>query len=223
MKRFLVSGFADFGIEVETGVANVELHGRNIVGTWLAAPKVIRSGASRPIAVELLNSLRGFDPGRLPDPRRLPEAALKFTKRFGPVSVPYRAGLAFSFTVDGWYLAVHQLRSAWAAVSYSSRKKAPIDIPLDIGECFRFANGGLTFRTHRLDTFVILEIASVLAPRLCVCANNRFDCKCPYFIASDKREKYCSESCARAGKRRANLDWWNKNRKGGEDGTQKAR
>src|ERR1017187_712454 len=58
MNRFLVSGFADFGIEVESGVSNAELQGMNITGTWLAAPKVIRTGASRPIAVELLNSLR---------------------------------------------------------------------------------------------------------------------------------------------------------------------
>lgn len=223
MKRFLVSGYADFGIEVETGVSNAELQGMNITGTWLSAPKVIRSGASRPIAVELLNSLRGFDPGPFPDPRRLPEAALKLTKKFGPLTIPYRAGLAFSFTVPGWWLAIHQLRNAWAAISHSSREKAAIDIPLDLGECFRFANGGLTFRTHRLDTFVVLEIASLLAPRLSFCANNRFDCRAPYFISSDKREKYCSESCARAGKRRANLDWWNKNRKGGEDGVKKTR
>jgi len=214
MKQFLVSGFADFGIEVETGVSNVELHGKNISGTWLATPKVIRSGASRPIAVELLNSIRGFDPGPFPGPGRLPEAALKITKKFGPLTIPYRAGSAFSFTVDGWLLTIHLLRNAWAAVSHSSQKKTPIDIPLDRGESFRFANGGLTFRTHRLDTFVVLEIASVLAPRLCLCANHSYDCGSPYFIASDKREKYCSESCAREAKRRANLVWWNKNRKG---------
>src|SRR5271170_4040720 len=135
MKRFLVSGFADFGIEVETGISNVELHGKNISGKWLATPKVIRNGASRPIAVELLNSLRGVEPGALP------EVALEFTKKFGPLTIPYRAASAFSFTVDGWWLAIHRLRYAWAAISHSSQKKAPVDIPLDRGECFRFANG----------------------------------------------------------------------------------
>lgn len=225
MKRFLVSGLSNFGIAVETGVSNVELQGDRIVGAWLATPRLIRSGASRPVSVELLNSLRvEVESGHLPDPRHLPEVALKFTKKFGPLTIPYRAGSAFSFTVAGWYRTVLELRNAWAAISHSGRAKAPIDIPTDQGESFRFANGGLTFRTRRLDTFIVFEIASVEAALLGFCANNRYDCRFPYFIASDKREKYCSESCARAGKRRANLDWWrNKYGKGGEDGTQKTR
>jgi hypothetical protein len=225
MKRFLVSGSANFGIEAETGVSNAELQGDSIAGTWLATPKVIHAGASRPIAVQLLNSLIGVELDRRP------EVALKFTKRFGPLAIPYRAGSSFSFPMFDWVAHVARLTEIWAWVARASREKVPADISLFSGEFVRFADGGVTLRTHRLGTFVALEIASVPHSLLCVCANHRYKgalfeyhgCKSPYFIASDGREKYCSESCARAGKRRANLDWWNKNRKGGEDGTQKAR
>ncbi len=242
MRYVLEQGSTKFGIEVETGAIDVSLKGDYISGTWLATPKVIRAGASRPVAVELLNSLQGVGSDRRP------EVALKFTKRFGPLTTSYSAGLPFRFSIHDWVVSVIRLQRAWATISHFSREKVPIDIPLDLGECFRFAKDGLTFRTHRLDTFVALEIASVPAPRLCVCANHRTleeaqaslakgkqslkqlrayfkknGCRTPYFIAGDGREKYCSERCAQAAQRRVKLEWWNKNRKGGEDGTQKTR
>lgn len=228
MNHFLGHEMANFEIAVETGVSNVELQDDcvvSIAGTWLPTPKVVRAGGSRPIAIQLLNSLIGVELARRP------EVALKFTKRFGPLAIPYSAGSPFSFPLFDWVAHVARLTEIWAWVAHANREKTPADIGLFSGEYVRFADGGFTLRTLRLGTFVALEIASVPAPRLRVCANHRYGgalfeyhgCKSPYFIASDGREKYCSESCARAGKRRANLDWWNKNRKGGEDGTQKTR
>ena len=225
MNHLLVNGLTNSGIAVETGVSNAELQGDCIVGTWLATPKVIRAGRSRPIAIQLLNSLIGVELDRRP------EVALKFTKRFGPLALPYSAGSPFSFPMFDWVAHVARLTEIWAWVARSAREKAPADISLISGEYVRFTDGGFTLRTPRLGTFVALEIASVPALRLRVCANHRYGgalfdyhgCRTPYFIASDGREKYCSEDCARAAKRRANLDWWNKNRKGGDDGTKKAR
>jgi hypothetical protein len=213
----------NFPIEVQTGVSNVELQSVDfqddyIAGTWLATPKVIRIGASRPVAVELLNSLEGVGSDRLP------EVALKFTKRYGPLEFPYRAGEPFRFLTHDWAVSVKQLQGLWAMVSNLSRK----GIPLSIGDGpfsarLRFVNGRITFVMDFLPAFVSVEMASVPAPRLCFCANRGLGCKSPYFIASDKREKYCSERCALAGKRRANLDWWNKNRKGKQNGAEKTR
>jgi hypothetical protein len=224
MRHYLESGWAKFGIAVETGVSNVEIQSVDfqddyITGRWLATPKVIRTGASRPVAVELLNSLEGVGSDRLP------EVALKFTKKYGPLEFPYRAGEPFRFLTHDWAVSVKQLQGIWAMVSNLSRKAAPLSIGngSNIGAYLRFANGRITFITRFFPAFVVLEMASVPAPLLCVCANRGKGCKSPYFIASDKRERYCSEHCAQAAQRRVKLDWWNKNRKGKQNGAEKTR
>ncbi len=208
MNRFLVRSWADFGIAVETGASGVELVGDHIAGTWLATPKVVRAGSSRPVSVELLNTVEcvGVD--------RFPEAAVKFTKKFGALTVPYSPGSPFQFSMQDWIVSLRQLQQVWTGVSRASRRTAPINVFVDRGEYFSFEADQLTFRTGSLETFVSLEIASVSAPRLCICANRLHGCKSPFFVADDTREKYCSEDCARAGKRRANLNWWNENRRG---------
>jgi hypothetical protein len=220
MKCTLDRGSTNFGIAVETGVSNVEIQSVDfqddcITGRWLATPKVIRAGASRPVAVELLNSLEGVGSDRLP------EVALKFTKRYGPLEFPYRAGEPFRFLTHDWDVSVKQLQGIWAMVSNLSRKAAPLSV--GNGAYLRFANGRITFITRFLPAFVVCEMGSVPAPLLCVCANRGKGCKSPYFIASDKRERYCSESCAQASQRRVKLEWWNKNRKGKQNGAEKTR
>jgi len=255
MKCTLDRGSTNFGIAVETGVSNVEIQSVDfqddyIAGRWLATPKVIRAGASRPVAVELLNSLEGAEPERLPKPAellnalegglpkvaelldslpgvgrgRLEKAALYFTRKYGPLEFPYRAGEPFRFSVRDWGVIVRQLQDMWAWISKCRRK----GIPLSIGDGpfstrLRFINGRITFVTDFLPAFVALEMASVPAPLLCVCTNRGKGCKSPYFIASDKREKYCSEDCAQAAQRRVKLEWWNKNRKGKQNGAEKTR
>jgi hypothetical protein len=245
-KNTLERGLTNFGIVVESGVSSAELQSVDserdfIVGRWLTVPKVIRAKASRPIAVELLNSLEGAEPERLPKPAELlsalegglpkvaelldslpgvgrgclEKAALDFTRKYGPLEFPYCAGEPFQFSVRDWGVSVRQLQDMWTWISKCSRK----GIPLSIGDGpfsarLRFINGRITFVTDFLPAFVALEMASVPAPLLCVCANRGKGCKSPYFIASDKREKYCSESCAQAAQRRVKLEWWNKNRRG---------
>jgi hypothetical protein len=36
------------------------------------------------------------------------------------------------------------------------------------------------------------------------------------FVGDDWRDRYCCETCAHEGKKRAKLDWWNKNRRSNE-------
>lgn len=222
----LGGGLENLRIEAETGTSDVELVGHHITGIWMPNPKIVRVGSPRPVAAELLN----LDQHATGQP--FERAALKFTKKFGPITIPCQPGLPFRFAAEGWLHSVARLMGAWEAISNARRRTIPINVPLAEGEYFNFAGGRLTFRTRLLYTFMALEIASVRSGLLRKCANvlNPLDgnprpdfCRTPYFVASDKREKYCSEACAKVGKRRANLRWWNENRKGGEDGTQKAR
>ena len=218
MKQYLEQVSSNFAIEVETGAANVLLTGDYISGKWLSAPTVVRIGSPRPVTIELLNATESVSVNRYP------EMALKFTKKFGALTSPYCSGLSFSFSIAEWRNRQAALRATWAFASHAGRHAIPISIPVDKGEHFGFNAGRLSFHTQRLDTFISLEIASVPAPRLCVCANRLRGCKSPFFIADDLRERYCSETCAQEGKRLAKLRWWNKNR-GKEQvcGTQKAR
>jgi hypothetical protein len=208
---------SNFGIEVECGASEVSLEGDSISGKWLSVPKVVRIGAPRPVAVELLNATESVSVDRFP------EAALKFTKEFGALTSPFRSGETFRFSVSDWIVKQKGLQTVWAMVSRASRNAVPVNVFADSREYFSFRAGRLTFRTQSLDTFVSLEIASVSPPRLCVCANRLQGCKAPFFIAGDLRERYCSETCAQEGKRLAKLRWWNENRKGKQRGAQKTR
>jgi hypothetical protein len=48
------------------------------------------------------------------------------------------------------------------------------------------------------------------AEHLGVCRN--LECPTPYFIASRKDQRYCSQECAWPAKREAKLKWWHENR-----------
>lgn len=213
----------NFGIEVETGVSGAELVGDQITGTWLPTPRVIRAGSAWPIAVGLLNMAR-FG-------ANYAELALKFTKKYGPLTVPCCPGSPFRFSIQEWKTGVGQLQQTWDRISTANRRALPINLVGYSGEYFSVTGEQITLRTRRLDTFATFEIARVPAPLLRVCANvrrletmQRSDfCRTPNFIASDKREKYCSEKCAQAAQRRVKLEWWNENRRGKQNGTQKAR
>jgi hypothetical protein len=149
---------------------------------------------------------------------------LKFTKKFGALTSPYCSGSSFQFSIAEWRSKQAALRATWAFVSRAGRHAIPNRIPVDKGAYFGFHAGRLSFHTQRLDTFISLEIASVPAHLLCVCANRPGGCKSPFFIADDLRERYCSETCAQEGQKLAKRRWW-KNNRGKEQvhGTQKAR
>ncbi len=223
VKRNLESIRSQFGIEVETGVSTVEQSGDQITGTWLSEPKIVSIGSLRPVAVQLLNMTMRSNPD--------PEIALRFTKKFGPLTTPYRPCSSFRFSTQDWIVEVSRLQETWVRVSHAIRNALPVNVVTGGGDYFNFDAKQLTFRTRTLGLFVTLEVASVPASLLRKCANwprlgeaPRLDfCRSPYFIAGDKREKYCSEACAQTAQRRSKLKWWNENRKGDNDGTEKAR
>jgi hypothetical protein len=49
------------------------------------------------------------------------------------------------------------------------------------------------------------------------------DCPAPYFFATKKGQKYCSEECAGPAQRAAKLKWWNENRAGQPEGGKHAK
>jgi hypothetical protein len=207
-----------FTIEVQTGTRDVALDGENITGAWVDKGAIHRIGEQpREIALHVLNPfLSGV---------RLTDAVLDFTKRYGPLTVPFRSAEPFRFSIKEWKMARHFLHVLWKAASNGLKRKWPISIPVDKsdGDHFSFDDGRLTFRTQSLSTFMALEIARTPVEKFRQCANFGYGCKAPYFFANDLRERYCSEACARESKKRAKLDWWNNNRKGTKHVAKKTR
>ena len=217
MNSSLEGNSNNLSIEVQTGTRDVVLDRNCIVGSWDAKGTIYRIGAGRAIALNVLNPFLSND--------RLADAALDFTRRFGPLTVPFCGAASFRFSIDEWKMARKYLHGVWKAASSGSRRKWPFNLPVDKsdGDHFSFDNGRLTFRTRSLSTFMALEVAAIPVENFRRCANFGYGCKSPYFFASDLRERYCSETCSHESKKRAKLKWWNENRRGGEDVAQKTR
>jgi hypothetical protein len=217
MKTGLERSSNNLRIEVQTGTRDVVLEGDYITGAWDAEGRIYRIGEGRALVLDVLNPFLGTN--------RLADAALDVTKKFGPLTIPFCRGESFGFSIDEWKMARKYLLGVWRAASSGLKRKWPFNLPIDKcdGDHFSFENGQLTFRTQNLSTFMALEIATIPVERFKRCANFGYSCRSPYFFASDLRERYCSETCAHESKKRAKLKWWNDNRKGREDGTQKAR
>lgn len=230
MGRYLDTISRKFGIEVESGVATASHSGDVVSGRWASSPRVWTPRSwPRSIAEELLNSIESVSVERFPD------VVVEFTKKYGVLTLPFKKGESFRFAISEWLSKRAELDATWRVVS-SLRGDGggrPIRIWMDKGERFEFSAGHLRFHTNNLDTYVNLEIAAVPPIRLRICQNrlsqvNRQvpavptiqllenqlnDCKAPYFIATDLRDRYCSKDCSSAAVREAKLRWWNENRR----------
>jgi hypothetical protein len=223
MKSVLERSFEKMAIVVETGTADVSSESGYIAGRWASEAVVHRIEAARrldkpyPLALYLLNATYG---------RSYEDAALYFTRKFGPLTIPFSSGASFGFSVSEWRAARQRLHIAWIEASSSGKSSATklsevkskqaLYLPLD-GDSFSFEKGRITFSTQRLLTYAAFEIASISAKRLKICANfgcPGYTCIAPFFFAVDLREKHCSETCANEARNRSKLNWWNKNRKG---------
>lgn len=218
MDKRLDGELGNLAIAVETGTRNVVRDSDHVSGIWIDEPVIWpKEGSSRAIALEVLNPFLGST--------RLADAAVDFTRRFGPLTLPFRRGESFRFSIDEWKRARQHLSVVWRAARGGSKPKWPFTVSVDgnEGDHFSFANGQILFRTRNLLTFMSLEIASVPAENFRTCANFGYGCKSPYFFSGDLRETHCSEACAVESRKRSKREWWNSNRKGVSDGTQKAR
>jgi hypothetical protein len=193
------------GIEIRTGTRNVVRKDYYITGEWASEPTVYRIDKGRPIALDLLNAPHV---GK----RSYTDSALDFTQKFGPLTIPFGRTASFRFSIAEWKAARRELHFAWKAASSSVKRGQPLNLPLD-GDHFSLYKGQITFRTHKLITYMALEIVTIPAKSLRMPANFEYGCKSPFFFASDLRERYCSQRCAHDAKKRVKLKWWNENRK----------
>jgi hypothetical protein len=217
VKSSLESISNNLRIEVQTGTKNVAFEGNYITGVWKTKGSIYRVGEGRAIALNVLNPFLASD--------RLVDEVLDFTKKYGPLTVPFYGAESFKFSINEWQIARKYLLGIWRGASSGEKRKWPFNLPLDKnnGDNFGFENGQLTFRTLSLSTFMALEISTVPVKRFRQCANFVYGCKSPYFFADDLRDRYCSEACAYESRKRTKLKWWNDHRKGGENGSQEAR
>lgn len=206
MNSGLESGLNNIGIEVQTGTKSAVPEGDYVAGKWDAEGEVYRIGEGRAIALEVLNPFLGE--------RSFANAVLEFTRKFGPLTIPFSRSESFRFSIREWKAARRELHFVWKASG--ARGNRAIKIPCDGSnlDYFNRGHGRLTFRTQTLSTYAALEIASIPAEHLRTCENQKFGCKSPFFFASDLRERYCSETCAHEAKKRIKLKWWNENRRG---------
>jgi hypothetical protein len=210
VKSYLDSISRRFGIAVESGTSSVSLKGSTVSGRWSKPPKVwTPRSASRSIAEELLNSTEAVSV------QEIPETVAAFTRKYGPLTLPCCPGNEFDFTLSQWLGKRAELDAVWRLVSSARTRSggAPVRAFVGNAEFFEFGVGGMTFHTSRLDTYISLEIAAVPNGRLRICPNRLDGCKCPYFIAVDLRNQYCSDRCASVAVRKTKLRWWNENRK----------
>ena len=205
MNNGLEHGLQNLGIEVRTGTRNVVLKDDYIIGEWASEATVYRIDKGRPIALDLLNHPHIGKCG-------YPDAALAFTQKFGPLTIPFGRAASFRFSIAEWKAVRRELHFAWKAASSAVKRGQPLNLPLD-GDHFSLYKGQIRFRTQKLITYMALEIATIPAKNLRMCANFGYGCKSPFFFASDLREKYCSQSCAHEAKKRVKLKWWNENRR----------
>jgi hypothetical protein len=212
----LDSSSVNLAIEVQTGTRIAELKGVHITGEWDAKGTIRRFGEGRAIALDVLNPFIDGTP--------LAQAILGFTRKFGPLTVPFCPGATFRFSVAEWKRARQFLHFVWKNAS-SGLKRSPLTVPVDNakGDQFRFRDGLPTFRTQSLSTYMAFEIAAVPTDRFKRCANFGYGCRAPYFFASDLRERYCSETCFHESNKRKKREWWDENRGRGKNGTQKTR
>ena len=217
MNNSLERSLTNLVVEVRTGTRNVSLDGEHISGDWDNKGRSHRIGAGRPMALNVLNPFLSRND--------LVNAVLDFTQRYGPLTIPFSAATSFRFSVADWNMARKRICVLWKAASSGTKRRWPLSIPLDQsdGDHFSFEDGQLTFRTQSLHTYMALEIARIPMKGFRRCTNFSYGCKSPYFFSDDFREKYCSEACSHEAKKRAKLDWWNREKRGKKNVTHKAR
>ena len=197
----------NIGIEVQTGIKSAVQEGEYVAGTWNAEGEMYRIGEGRAIALDVLNPFLRE--------RSFANAVLEFTRKFGPLTIPFSRGESFRFSIREWKTARRALHFVWKAAASGRRSNRAVKIPCESNlDYFNRSQGRLTFRTQTLSTYAALEIASIPAELLRTCENQKFGCKSPFFFASDLRERYCSATCAHEAKKRIKLKWWNENRRG---------
>jgi hypothetical protein len=143
-----------------------------------------------------------------------PQSILRFTKRFGPLQRLQRGQKEFSLSLQDWRKHQEWLRGQWrrTAEDRSVRLKVAGKFPpqswgFESGEHLLFGSSGrVLVVTSSLWRLIQFAWCSVPIDHVRICANP--ECKAPYFVAKDLRQRFCSEICAQWGQREWKRQWW---------------
>jgi len=187
---------------VLAGVDHAHLEGEEVVGHWADNLKRLDTGGPNSLAVRFANEGDS------------PEDILRFTKKYGPLSLQptQLKGLSeFRFSLHEWRFDQWSFRSNWESLVQA--EKEPLVIHgwgyVDTRRVVRSWNldrGGLTYQVPCLREFLHLELFSGPRERLRKCPNP--DCKTPYFVAENLKQHCCSDFCKRWAQRQAKRLWW---------------
>jgi len=166
-----------------------------------------------------------------------PDAILKFTKKYGPVVVPFRKtgrqfgyaipkrqrltvterlwpGQAWSFSLESWRSRQVGLQQEW-----ETRAECEEDAPLfRLGHedelQFHKTEDQITLRVASPERFLPISLYALPAERMKTCNRPREDgCPTPYFIATHFSQAYCSPECAAWAQKAVKRNWWKERQK----------
>jgi hypothetical protein len=178
------------------GTEGVRIEGAEIVGRWKPNYEVF-SGFNRRLLVEdFLNW--GNNPNDI----------VRFTERYGPVSdedIPPRdwddRG-EFRFQTHAWREIQGRLQAVW-----EFRSEVPRTVFLNFHVGISIENQRVSLNAS-LMVFLLMELAFAPADRLRKCKAD--GCVNPYFVATHKRQVYCTPKCAESAQARWKANWWKK-------------
>ena len=191
-----------FVLEVRTGVDGASVHGAgSIHGRWKEYGPILRIDSK----IRLLEDFANW----ADDPRSI----LRFTKRYGPLDLPFKGGQEFHFTIKQWRRRQKEFRDRWEKEMVVFGK--PINVfpffsfKAKPGEAIEVSFGKLSFRTSTLYRLLVLGLYSRSSMALKKCGNP--ECDSSYFLCKERRKQtYCSDLCARWAQKKWKREWWNK-------------
>ena len=193
------------------GVEAVRLKGgQTITGRWWSTPRfntcvdnsVISDKFSSDLPLNLVEQFANWP--------RDPHAVFEFTERYGPLTLRAEGGKRFSCSVTEWISCQEKFRRQWEQLILKPIKaiRTIIFAKLDVeeGEGMSFINYDMRYQTSTLYRLLLMELHSIRRRCLRKCA--RPDCGHPYFLSTDRRQRYCSEDCYAWGQRLWKREWW---------------
>jgi hypothetical protein len=142
--------------------------------------------------------------------RSTPEDVLRFTKKHGPITLPFHEWEEddeFGFQLQDWVDAQKEFRNLWRPIKRMNASFDPED-----GDSFQYVNGRLTYLAASWLRVLRLAVMTTEGKRLKKCANP--ECPTPFFIANHLSTRYCTMDCANWAQKRVKREWWNSNRAG---------
>jgi len=180
-------------------IDSATLTGSEISGKWKKIqPRVISVSTERRLA-------------RFANWASTPEKILRFTKTYGPVTLPVLGrGRRFSFSVESWQRAQEDFRTLWREQMGRPGDACRLlgqegSLKTEEGEELSLTFGHWSYVTSTVQRLFLLELLATPDQRLRLCPGQ--GCKTRFFIANHGRDRYCSDRCRSWAQRFAKAKW----------------